>query len=227
MSAPPPLLGERLSKVFEAPAGPLTIFAGIDIAVQSGERVALTGESGAGKTTLLYLLGLLDRPTSGRILVNGADVSGLGEAELAAIRNRTIGYVWQRNTLLAEFSAVENVMMPLLIRGESRAAARETAAALLAEVGLAARSGHLAGELSGGEQQRVALARALAGSPAILLADEPTGNLDEKTAAQIIELIERIHSHRRLATLYVTHNPAFARRAHRVLRLEGGRLLPG
>ncbi len=227
MSATPPLLGERLSKVFQAPAVPLTVFSGVDIEVRRGERVALTGESGAGKTTLLYLLGLLDRPTAGRIFVDGADVSGLGEAELAAIRNRTIGFVWQRNTLLAEFTAVENVMMPLLIRGEPRAAAREASAALLEEVGLAARAQHLAGELSGGEQQRVALARALAGSPSILLADEPTGNLDERTAALVIELIERVHERRGLATLYVTHNPNFARRAHRVLRLEGGRLLPG
>ncbi|MFZ5929559.1 MAG: ABC transporter ATP-binding protein [Acidobacteriota bacterium] len=227
MSATPPLLGEQLSKVFQAPAGPLTVFSGVDIEVRRGERVALTGESGAGKTTLLYLLGLLDRPTAGRIHVAGADVSALGETQLAEVRNRTIGFVWQRNTLLAEFTAVENVMMPLLIRGEPRAAAREASAALLEEVGLAARAEHLAGELSGGEQQRVALARALSGNPSILLADEPTGNLDERTAAQVIELIERVHERRGLATLYVTHNPAFARRAHRVLRLEGGRLLPG
>lgn len=227
MSATPPLLGEQLSKVFQAPAGPLTVFSGVDIEVHRGERVALTGESGAGKTTLLHLLGLLDRPTAGRIHVAGADVSALGETQLAEVRNRTIGFVWQRNTLLAEFTAVENVMMPLLIRGEPRAAAREASAALLEEVGLAARAEHLAGELSGGEQQRVALARALSGNPSILLADEPTGNLDERTAAQVIELIERVHERRGLATLYVTHNPAFARRAHRVLRLEGGRLLPG
>lgn len=226
MSEPPPLRGEALAKVFHAPAGPLAIFSGIGIEVRRGERVALTGESGAGKTTLLYLLGLLDRPTDGRIFVNGTDVSGLSEPELAALRNRAIGFVWQRNTLLAEFTAIENVMMPLLIRGGSRAAARDTAAALLEETGLAARAHHLAGELSGGEQQRVALARALAGNPSILLADEPTGNLDEKTAAQVIDLIERVHERRGLATLYVTHNPSFARRAHRVLRLEGGRLEP-
>jgi len=218
--------GLSLEKCFDAPSGPLTIFANVDLDVKRGERVALTGESGAGKTTLLYLLGLLDRPTAGRILINGADVTELGEQQLAALRNRAIGFVWQRNTLLAEFTALENVMMPLLIRGESRTAAGAAAAQLLGEVGLAARAHHLAGELSGGEQQRVALARALAGNPSILLADEPTGNLDEKTAAQVIELIERVHERRGLATLYVTHNPAFARRAHRVLRLAGGRLEP-
>jgi lipoprotein-releasing system ATP-binding protein len=227
MDEPLPLRGEGLTKVFAAPAGPLTVFAGVDIAVRRGERVALTGESGAGKTTLLYLLGLLDQPTAGRVWVGGADATRLSETELAALRNRTVGFVWQRNTLLAEFTAAENVMMPLLIRGEPRAAAQKAAAALLEETGLAARAGHLAGELSGGEQQRVALARALAGQPLILLADEPTGNLDERTAAQVIELLERVHERRGLAMLYVTHNPAFARRAHRVLRLEGGRLLEG
>jgi lipoprotein-releasing system ATP-binding protein len=220
-----PLRGEGLTKVFAAPAGPLTIFSGVDIEVRRGERVALTGESGAGKTTLLYLLGLLDQPTAGRVYIGGADATRLSETELAVLRNRTVGFVWQRSTLLAEFTALENVMMPLLIRGEPRAAARAAAAALLEETGLAARAHHLAGELSGGEQQRVALARALAGRPLILLADEPTGNLDERTAAQVIELMESIHRRRGLAMLYVTHNPAFARRAHRVLRLEGGRLL--
>jgi lipoprotein-releasing system ATP-binding protein len=223
----PALRGERLSRVFQAPAGPLAVFEHVDIAIRRGERVALTGESGAGKTTLLYLLGLLDRPTAGRIFIHGSDASSLGEHELAALRNRAIGFVWQRNTLLPEFTAMENVMMPLLIRGEPRRQAQPAAAALLEEVGLAARAEHLAGELSGGEQQRVALARALAGNPSILLADEPTGNLDEKTAAHVIELIERVHERHALATLYVTHNPAFAARAHRILRLEGGRLHAG
>jgi lipoprotein-releasing system ATP-binding protein len=222
-----PLRGEALARIFHAPAGALTVFSGIDIEVRRGERVALTGESGAGKTTLLYCLGLLDRPSSGRVYIHGSDASALAEPELAALRNRAIGFVWQRNTLLAEFTALENVMMPLLIRGESRTAAGETASQLLDEVGLAARAHHLAGELSGGEQQRVALARALAGGPSILLADEPTGSLDEKTASQVMELIERVHHSRSLATLYVTHNLSFARRADRVLRLEGGRLQAG
>lgn len=221
-----PLRGEGLAKAFAAPAGTLVVFSGVDIEVKRGERVALTGESGAGKTTLLYLLGLLERPTEGRVRIEGADVSAMNEAQLAGVRNRTIGYVWQRDTLLGEFTALENVMMPLLIRGVRRAEAWEAAEALLEETGLAARARHLAGELSGGEQQRVALARALAGRPSILLADEPTGSLDERTAAQVMELIEAVHERHSLATLYVTHNPAFARRAHRVLRLEGGALRP-
>lgn len=222
-----PLRAESLAKAFDLPAGRLVVFSQVDIAVARGERVALTGESGAGKTTLLYLLGLLDRPTEGRVWIEGADVSAMSEPRLAEVRNRTIGFVWQRNTLLGEFTALENVMMPLLIRGTSRTGAREAALALLGEVGLAARAGHLAGELSGGEQQRVALARALAGRPSILLADEPTGNLDERTAAQVMDLIEAVHERHALATLYVTHNPGFARRAHRVLRLEGGTLREG
>lgn len=227
MTDPPaPLRGAGLSKVFSGPAGLLVVFSGVDIEVRRGERVALTGESGAGKTTLMYLLGLLERPTQGRVWIEGAEVSDMSEPQLAEVRNRTIGYVWQRNTLLGEFTALENVMMPLLIRGTTRAAAREVALALLGEVGLAARAAHLAGELSGGEQQRVALARALAGRPSILLADEPTGNLDERTAAQVMDLIEAVHERHALATLYVTHNPAFARRANRVLRLEGGALRP-
>ncbi|MEJ5369681.1 MAG: ABC transporter ATP-binding protein [Bryobacteraceae bacterium] len=225
-AAAAPLRGEGLSKAFAAPAGRLVVFSGVDIEVRRGERVALTGESGAGKTTLLYLLGLLERPTEGRVWIDGADVSAMNETQLAEVRNRRIGYVWQRNTLLGEFTALENVMMPLLIRGVSRPEARDAAAALLEEAGLAHRARHLAGELSGGEQQRVALARALAGKPSILLADEPTGSLDERTAAQVMDLIEAVHERHGLATLYVTHNPAFARRAHRVLRLEGGVLRP-
>jgi lipoprotein-releasing system ATP-binding protein len=186
--------------------------------------VALTGESGAGKTTLMYLLGLLDTPSAGRVLFGGRDATAMDEASLAALRNREIGFVWQMNTLLVEFTALENVLMPLSIRGTPRREAETAARERLEEVGLAGRAGHLAGELSGGEQQRVVLARALAGNPRILLADEPTGNLDEKTGARIIELIERLHETHRLATLYVTHNPDFARRASRVVELRSGHL---
>jgi lipoprotein-releasing system ATP-binding protein len=221
-----PLRAEALAKEYPTPNGPLLVFSGVDIEVHRGERVALTGESGAGKSTLLHLLGLLDAPSSGSVYIHGELASSLPEPRLAELRNRSIGFVWQMNTLLMEFTALENAMMPLLIRGAKKAHAADRAMALLDEVGLAARARHLAGELSGGEQQRVALARALAGDPSILLADEPTGNLDERTAAQVIELIERVHDRRQLATLYVTHNPDFARRAHRVLRLEGGRLRP-
>lgn len=224
--AAPPLRAVELARQFSTPDGPLVVFSGVELELRRGERVALTGESGAGKSTLLLLLGLLDQPSAGAVYIHGEAASSLSEDRLAEIRNRSIGFVWQRNTLLAEFTAVENAMMPLLIRGVRKAEAAERAMALLEEVGLAARARHLAGELSGGEQQRVALARALAGDPSILLADEPTGNLDERTAAQVIDLIERIHDRRQLATLYVTHNPDFARRAHRVFRLEGGRLHP-
>jgi lipoprotein-releasing system ATP-binding protein len=220
----PPLRAQGLRKDYPTPAGPLTVFTGVDIEVARGERVALTGESGTGKSTLLHLLGLLDAPTAGCVYIHGEEAASLPEAKLAEVRNRAIGFVWQMNTLLLEFTALENAMMPLLIRGARRAEAAGRAMALLAEVGLAQRAAHLAGELSGGEQQRVALARALAGEPSILLADEPTGNLDERTADQIIGLIEELHERRQLATLYVTHNRQFARRAHRVLRLEGGRL---
>ena len=219
-----PLRGVNLAKSYATPADELVVFSGVNVEVRRGERVALTGESGTGKSTLLHLLGLLDAPTAGAVLVHGQEASSLPEEKLAELRNRSIGFVWQMNTLLAEFTALENAMMPLLIRGLRKTEAEEKARALLGEVGLEARAGHLAGELSGGEQQRVALARALAGDPAILLADEPTGNLDERTAAQVMELIERVQESRRLATLYVTHNREFARRAHRVLRMEGGRL---
>lgn len=224
MSESPPLRAESLAKRFPAPDGKLTVFSGVSLEIARGERVALTGESGAGKSTLLHLLGLLDTPTAGRVFIHGERASSLSEPALAAIRNRAIGFVWQMNTLLPEFTALENVMMPLLIRGASRPESAAAARERLDEVGLAPRARHLAGELSGGEQQRAVLARALVTRPAILLADEPTGNLDEHTGLQIIELIERIHRDHSLATLYVTHNPAFARRADRILRLASGRL---
>lgn len=220
---PPPLEALGLGKRYSSGPAELTVFAGLDLRLDVGERVALTGESGTGKSTLLHLLGLLDAPSEGRIRIDGQATEGLDEAGLASLRNRSIGFVWQMNTLLPEFTALENVMMPLLIRGEKKGA-DEQARALLAEVGLAARGHHLAGELSGGEQQRVVLARALVSGPRLLLADEPTGNLDERTGNMIMELIEEVHDRRRLTTLYVTHNQAYAERATKVLELRGGKI---
>jgi lipoprotein-releasing system ATP-binding protein len=221
------LAARGLSKVYRSGESDLSVFAGLDLSVAAGERVALTGESGTGKSTLLHLLGLLDSPTSGGVTVAGVPAEGLDERGLAELRNKEIGFVWQMNTLLPEFTALENVMMPLLIRGVARTKAALEALARLDEVELSARGHHLAGELSGGEQQRVVLARALVGRPRILLADEPTGNLDERTGAMIMELIETMHERHGLATLYVTHNPRFAARAGRILVLSGGRILSG
>jgi lipoprotein-releasing system ATP-binding protein len=219
------LRAEGLLKIYHGAAGEVVVFENIGIDVAAGERVALTGESGAGKSTLLHLLGLLDEPSAGRIWYGSAEVTSLDADRRAATRNRDAGFVWQSNTLLPEFTALENVAMPLRIGGTSKREAEERAAELLRETGLAARSLHRAGELSGGEQQRVALARALAGEPRLLLADEPTGSLDAKTGALVMDLLEELHSRRTMATLYVTHNPAFAARADRVLHLESGRLV--
>ncbi len=215
-----------LTKRFRSGDSELAVFAGLDLEIERGEQLALVGESGAGKTTLLHLLGGLDRPTEGRIYFGGSELTALGEQELAGFRNRALGFVWQGHYLLPEFTALENVMMPLLIRGASHAQAAAAARARLEEVGLAARASHRAGELSGGEQQRVALARALAGEPAVLLADEPTGNLDAKTGDLIIALLARLHRSHNLTSVCVTHNLAFARRCDRILKLEAGRLEP-
>src|SRR5262249_22364020 len=180
------------------------------------------GESGAGKSTLLYLLGGLDRPTEGAIYFGQNDICRLPANELAEFRNRELGFVWQIHSLLAEFTALENVMMPLLIRGRSRQEAEPLSLARLDEVGLRNRAEHRAGELSGGEQQRVALARALAGNPSVLLADEPTGNLDFRTGEMIMSMLEDLHRTHRLTSIFVTHNISFASRCDRVLQLEKG-----
>jgi lipoprotein-releasing system ATP-binding protein len=185
----------------------------------------MVGESGAGKSTLLHLLGGLDRPTSGTIYYKAKDLSGLGDSELADFRNRAVGFVWQIHYLLPEFTALENVMMPLLIRGKSHAEAASASRARLEEVGLGARTGHRAGELSGGEQQRVVLARALVGNPSVLLADEPTGNLDVRTGEMIFDLLTSLHRSHQLTSIFVTHNLSFARRCDRILRLDGGVLV--
>lgn len=216
---------EGVSKTYLSGGADLVVFSGLDLAVARGERLALVGESGAGKSTLLHLLGGLDRPTEGAIYFGQRDICKLPQNELADFRNRELGFVWQIHTLLAEFTAVENVMMPLLIRGLSREEAEPVSLERLAEVGLNNRATHRAGELSGGEQQRVVLARALVGNPKVLLADEPTGSLDYRTGEMIVGLIEDLHRSRDLTSIHVTHNLKFARRADRVLALERGRLV--
>lgn len=219
------LRAEGLKKVYRGPAGELPVFENINLVVNAGERLALTGESGTGKSTLLHLLGLLDEPTGGRIFYGDSEVTALNLDQRADVRNREVGFVWQENTLLPEFSALENVAMPLRIRGVSKGEAEQRAADRLKEVGLGPRALHRSGELSGGEQQRVALARALVGEPRLLLADEPTGSLDAKTGAMVMDLLEALHAQRSIATIYVTHNLGFASRANRVLELESGRLV--
>ena len=216
----------NLEKSYRSGDGLLTIFSGLNLEVERGEMLALVGESGAGKSTLLHLLGGLDSPSSGTIYYGGREISGLAEAGRADFRNREIGFVWQIHYLLPEFSAVENVMMPLLIRGMPRDRARSQSLARLEEVGLGARASHRAGELSGGEQQRVVLARALVGKPSVLLADEPTGNLDFRTGEMIFELLEDLHRTHHLTSIFVTHNLGFARRCSRLLSLESGVLVP-
>jgi lipoprotein-releasing system ATP-binding protein len=225
VSSLPAIRTVKLGKTFRSGAGELVIFSGLDLEVEAGERLALVGESGAGKSTLLYLLGGLDRPTEGEIYFGQNDICLLPADELANFRNREVGFVWQIHSLLAEFTALENVMMPLLIRGLAREEAEPVSLVRLDEVGLRNRAGHRAGELSGGEQQRVVLARALVGDPRVLLADEPTGSLDFRTGDMIMGLLEDLHRSRSLTSIHVTHNLNFARRADRVLALERGRLV--
>jgi len=216
----------NLTKTYRSGNTDLVIFADLNLEVMRGESLALTGESGSGKSTLLYLLSGLDSPTSGTISYNSRELQKLADSELAEFRNREIGFVWQSHNLLPEFTALENVMMPLLVRGAPQAEARAASVERLAEVGLADRASHRAGELSGGEQQRVALARALSGKPSVLLADEPTGNLDFRTGEMIFELLSNLRRLHELTSILVTHNNSFAQRCDRILRLEGGVLVP-
>jgi lipoprotein-releasing system ATP-binding protein len=217
---------KSLSKTYRSGATELVVFQDLSLCVSRGERLAIMGQSGAGKSTLLHLLGGLDRPSGGEVIFGSRDIVSLGEQELASFRNREIGFVWQNPSLLAEFTALENVMMPLLIRGIERGTAARLAGERLAEVGLAARASHRAGELSGGEQQRVGLARALVTEPHVLLADEPTGNLDFRTGETIIGLLNELHAAHGLTSVVVTHNLSFASRCDRVLELKKGGLYP-
>jgi len=218
------LRASNLAKRFQTGDTTLTIFENLNLTIAAGEMLAIIGESGAGKSTLLQILGTLDSPSDGELYFKSQAVSAMREDQRAELRNREIGFVWQFHRLLPEFTAVENASMPLLLRGMNPAEAGKRAAECLQEVGLSGRLRHRPGELSGGEQQRVALARALTGAPSLLLADEPTGNLDHRTGEAVFGLIEELHAAHRLTSVLVTHNPAFAARCPRVLEIANGML---
>jgi lipoprotein-releasing system ATP-binding protein len=231
----PMLRAEGLAKVYPAVAGrsasegterrEVVLFRSLNFSVAAGEMVAIVGESGSGKSSLLHLMAALDTPTEGNVWVGDTRVGGLNPRQAAEFRNREVGYVWQFHYLLPEFTALENVAMPLLARGERKPSALEKARIWLNEVGLAGRAEHRSGELSGGEQQRVSLARALVTGPKLLLADEPTGDLDGKTAEVVFSLIQRLHAEHNLTSVLVTHSMEFAGRCGRMLRLRNGQLV--
>ena len=213
-----------VKKGYRTAAGYVPVLDGLDLEVARGEMLAVVGASGVGKSTLLHVLGTLDRPEAGKVTVGGEDVFQLGEGRLRAFRNRTLGFVFQFHHLLPEFTALENVMMPMLIARRPPPEARALSEALLGEMGLGGRTHHRPGALSGGEQQRVAVARALIQSPAALLADEPSGNLDQETGDRLHVLLRRLNREKGITLVVVTHNERLAAASDRVLRLEGGRL---
>ncbi len=222
-AASPPVMAAGLHRSYAGVAGPrLDVLRGVDIAVEEGEAVAITGASGAGKSTLLHLLGALDRPTSGSVRIGGTDTRSLDDEAAGELRNRRVGFVFQFHHLLREFTALENVMMPALIRGASDATARKSAAELLRQVGMERRSGHKPAQLSGGEQQRVAVARALVNRPLVVLADEPTGNLDARTSEGVHDMLFGLKERHGVALVVVTHNRELAFKAERVLQLREG-----
>ncbi|HKH98731.1 MAG TPA: ABC transporter ATP-binding protein [Candidatus Sulfotelmatobacter sp.] len=213
---------ESLKKVFPSGESDLVLFENLSFEVKRGEMLAIVGESGAGKSTLLHILSALDRASAGAVVCDQVQLSSLSQDQAADFRNRQTGFVWQFHYLLPEFTAAENVAMPLLLRGQTWEQTQPEALRWLREVGLEQRAHHRSGELSGGEQQRVALARALITGPKLLLADEPTGDLDARTAEAVFDLIARLHREHQLTSLIATHNLSFARRCHRVLRLQRG-----
>jgi lipoprotein-releasing system ATP-binding protein len=214
-----------LSKSYAAPGGRLDVLKDLDVTIAQGEMVAVVGASGVGKSTLLHVLGGLDVWETGSVRIGGASLDRLDDDARVAFRNRHVGFVFQFHHLLPEFTALENVEMPLFLAGETGSERRARASALLERVGLASRIGHRPGALSGGEQQRVAVARALVARPSLLLADEPTGNLDEHTAGALHDLLRDMHREFGLTSVIVTHNPVLASSCDRVLRLENGKLV--
>ncbi|MDN6179593.1 MAG: ATP-binding cassette domain-containing protein [Halomonas subglaciescola] len=223
--APVMLDCQKVTRTYSEGPEDLTVLDSLSLQVRAGERVAIVGSSGSGKTTLLNLLGGLDRPTGGRIVIAGEPLSALNEAALGGFRNRYIGFVYQFHHLLAEFTALENAALPLIIRGQRKRDAEARAYSLLERVGMAARAEHKPGELSGGERQRVAIARALVTDPSLVLMDEPTGNLDQTTAATILALMDELARESACAFVIVTHDPALAAHQDRVLKLDGGHLV--
>jgi len=220
-----PLELKRVLRTYRSEAGDLPVLRGVDLVLKPGEITALVAPSGSGKSTLLHLAGLLEKPDGGEVLIDGRDASQLPDAARTAIRRDRIGFVYQFHHLLAEFTALENVAMPLIIAGKSRAEANARALSLLSGFGLAARAAHYPGKLSGGEQQRVAIARALANKPGVLLADEPTGNLDVATADRVFGELLQIVREQGVAALIATHNPELAARMDRRLTLRDGVLV--
>ena len=224
MSETPALQARDLWKVFHRDGYDIEVLKGVSLSLARGETAGVVGISGAGKTTLLQILGTLDRATSGKVLYGGKDVTDLPADEMAAFRNRSVGFVFQSHNLLPEFSVLENVTLPCLIARMDPAEARRRAVALLGEVGLSERIAHRIGEISGGEQQRTAICRALVMEPSVLLADEPTGNLDRSTASGVVDLLLSLNRARGLSLLMVTHNDQVASRLHRVIRIDDGRI---
>jgi len=221
----PLLVAQGVEKEYRTKAEPLRVLKGVNLTVHEGELVAVVGASGIGKSTLLHVMGALDRPTAGSVWFRGEDLFARSEADLTRFRREEVGFVFQLYNLLTDFSALENAMLPALIQRRSASEAQDLAMDALREVGLLERVGHRPGELSGGEQQRVALARALVGRPAMILADEPTGNLDPKTSQDVFELFARLQAERGMAFVIATHNLDLARRADRLVRLVDGRAI--